>query len=352
MLEYLKAVSCKTLDILFFAGLEEYPLRKIPALLIVVAIILTLSVIVYLQHQKGNEPDGRVYQGYIEGDYLYMSSPLSGRIVKITAGKGGSVSTGDLLFEIDSQPYEDSYREAQSLYHAALARYKDLNKGQRPEELAVLEASMEEAEVTFTYSKNKYERAKNLYEKKVISKDNYESALSAFERDRARMAELKAKLKTAKLGARDEQIVAARKEVERAKAVQDKAQWQLAQTKGHSPRSARVVDVLYTEGEFAPAGAPIVSLLPPEGVKVRFFVPEPVLSLIKTGLSVSVLRDGVKDVLTGKISYIAPYAEYTPPLIYSKENREKLVFMVEATFDDAAKLHLNPGQPVEVEISR
>jgi HlyD family secretion protein len=320
--------------------------------LIIIAIIISISIVVYLQILKAGESDGWVYQGYIEGEFLYMSCPLSGQVVKIAVEKGDSVAPGALLFEIDPEPYVASYREAQSLYHAAEARYRDLTKGLRPRELAVLEASIQEVEVTLTYSKNKYERAKDLYEKKVISKDNYELTLSAFERDKARLAELRAKLETAKLGARDEQLEAAGREVERAQAVLDKAKWQVAQTKGLSPGSARVVDVLYTEGEFAPAGAPIVSLLPPEKIKTRFFVPEPMLSVIKTGQSVTVARDGVKETLTGEITYIAPYAEYTPPLIYSKENREKLVFMIEASIDDAAAQVLNPGQPVEVNISR
>ncbi|MDF1525716.1 MAG: HlyD family efflux transporter periplasmic adaptor subunit [bacterium] len=145
---------------------------------------------------------------------------------------------------------------------------------------------------------------------------------------------------------------AAKKDIEGAKAALDKAQWYLAQTKGISPGSARVVDVLYAEGEFVPAGAPVVSLLPPERVKVRFFVPESMLSAINTGLNVDIARDGAEQVLAGKISYIAPYAEYTPPLIYSKENREKLVFMVEASFNPPAAEDLNPGQPVEVSISK
>lgn len=328
-------------------------MRKIPAIaLIIIATTVAISVAYYLQIQTTGKTDGSVYQGYIEGDYLYMSAPLSGRIVRIAVEKGGSVKSGALLFELDPQPYGDSYREAQSIYRAAIARYKDLTKGQRPKELAVLEAAIEEVQVSFTYSKNKYERAENLYEKKVISKDKFEMALSAFERDRARLAELKAKLETAKLGARNEQVEAARNEVEKAKAAQDKAKWQLTQTRGVSPRAARVVDVLYAEGEFVPAGAPVVSLLPPEKVKVRFFVPEPMLPVFKTGQSVIIARDGARGRITGKITYIAPYAEYTPPLIYSKENREKLVFMVEASVDHAAADVLNPGQPVEVGIDR
>ena len=321
-------------------------------LFIITAIIVSISAIAYLKIIQIEKPAEGVYQGYIEGDYLYISSPVGGKVVKLAVEKGGSVTSGALLFELDPEPAGDSYREAQSLYQAAMARHKDLTKGLRPQELAVIEASIEEVKVAFEYSKNKYERAKNLYEGKVISEDKFEATQSVFKRDQARLAELRAKFETAKLGARDDQIEAARQETERTMAVLDKAKWQLAQTKGISPASARVVDVLYAEGEFAPAGAPVVSLLPPERVKVRFFVPEPMLSAIKTGQNVAITRDGAEHVLRGKISFIAPYAEYTPPLIYSKENREKLVFMVEASLDHAAAENLNPGQPVEVSISK
>ncbi|MCJ7498995.1 HlyD family efflux transporter periplasmic adaptor subunit [bacterium] len=328
-------------------------MKKIAVFLfIITAIIISILALAYLKVFQIEPSAEGVYQGYIEGDYLYISSSVGGKVVNLAVEKGGSVTSGALLFELDPEPYGDSYREAQSLYQAAMARHKDLTKGLRPQELVALEASIEELRVTYVYSKNKFERAKNLYEKKVISKDKFEVAQSAFERDRARLEELKAKFETAKLGARDDQVEAAKQDVERAKAALDKAQWYLAQTKGISPGSARVVDVLYGEGEFAPAGVPVVSLLPPESVKVRFFVPEPMLSSIKTGQNVDIERDGTEQVLTGKISYIAPYAEYTPPLIYSKENREKLVFMVEASFNHTAAEDLNPGQPVEVSISK
>jgi HlyD family secretion protein len=97
-----------------------------------------------------------------------------------------------------------------------------------------------------------------------------------------------------------------------------------------------------------PAGAPVVNLLPPGNIKVRFFVPEREVGALKPGQPVTLACDGCTGPIPAQITYVAPQAEYTPPVIYSRERREKLVFMVEArpAPADAPKLH--PGQPVEV----
>jgi HlyD family secretion protein len=111
-----------------------------------------------------------------------------------------------------------------------------------------------------------------------------------------------------------------------------------------------VIDTLYSSGEWVAAGMPVISLLPPENIKVKFFVSEKQLGAIKLGQTISVTCDGCTTPVAAAISFIAPQAEYTSPLIYSKENRTTLVFLVEARAkaEDAVKLH--PGQPVEVKL--
>jgi HlyD family secretion protein len=110
-----------------------------------------------------------------------------------------------------------------------------------------------------------------------------------------------------------------------------------------------VYDTLYRQGEWVAAGKPVVALLPPQNIKVRAFVPETRVGSIHYGDEVRVAVDGVRDPFIGKISYISPHAEYTPPVIYSRESRDKLVFMVEAVFDPATAAKLHPGQPVDVQ---
>jgi len=298
-----------------------------------------------------NNNPGHVYQGYIEGDFLYISSPVGGTVANVPVSKGERVESGALLFELDPDPERAAYEEAKSQFQAAQSLYEDKTKGQRASELAAIKASIKQAEAALEFSKKEFQRLKELYEKEIIAQDRFDSAKSAYDRDRATVAELRARLKTAGLGARNDQIEAARKDVERAQAALDRAEWALRQKKGFAPSAGLVVDTLYTEGEFVPTARPVVIFLPPEKVRARFFVPEQKLSAIKTGQEVSVVLDGRDTPVKGTISYISPEAEYTPPFIYSKDNREKLVFLVEATFEPEVARGLNPGQPVEVILS-
>jgi HlyD family secretion protein len=163
------------------------------------------------------------------------------------------------------------------------------------------------------------------------------------------VAQLQADLDTALLGSRTDQVIAAEAEVRAREAAVARAEWELGQKRQQAPKSGLVFDTLYREGEWVPAGRPVVVLLPPENIKVRAFVPEKRLGTIHPGDDAQVAVDGVPKAFSGKVSYISPRAEYTPPVIYSQESREKLVFMVEVVFDPQSAADLNPGQPVDVQ---
>ena len=128
-----------------------------------------------------------------------------------------------------------------------------------------------------------------------------------------------------------------------------KADWDLAQKRQSAMQPGLVFDTLYRTGEWVAAGRPVVALLPPENIKVRAFVPETRVGSIHPGDRVRVLVDGVSEPFVGKVSFISPQAEYTPPVIYSQESRGKLVFMIELRFDAATSARLHPGQPVDVQ---
>jgi HlyD family secretion protein len=127
-----------------------------------------------------------------------------------------------------------------------------------------------------------------------------------------------------------------------------KADWDLSQKRQAAPQAGEVFDTLYREGEWVAAGRPVVVLLPPRNIKVRAFVPETRIGAIQPGDRVLVTVDGVAAPFIGKVSFISPQAEYTPPVIYSRESRSKLVFMIEAIFDNQTAAKLHPGQPVDV----
>src|SRR6185295_16013061 len=131
-----------------------------------------------------------------------------------------------------------------------------------------------------------------------------------------------------------------------------KAEWDLGQKRQSSVQAGLVYDTLYREGEWVPAGRPVVALLPPPNLKVRAFVPQARVATLRPGDPARVFVDGVETPFAGRLSFISPQVEYTPPVIFSKESREKLVFLVELRFDDATAARLNPGQPVDVEFGQ
>jgi HlyD family secretion protein len=195
-------------------------------------------------------------------------------------------------------------------------------------------------------------RPKSILEVQRMDCTTYRAAVNMNELQRAlmvRVAELNAQLKVTQLAGRADEISAALSEVKAAREQLAQADWRLQQKSQKAPRAALVADTLYTAGEWVQAGMPVVSLLPAENIKLKFFVSEKQLGALKIGQDVNVTCDGCAAIIA-KITYIAPQAEYTSPLIYSKENRATLVFMIEARASPGEALKLHPGQPVEVKL--
>jgi HlyD family secretion protein len=134
-----------------------------------------------------------------------------------------------------------------------------------------------------------------------------------------------------------------------AKANLEWAKTRLARRRAASPADGTIQEVYYRPGETVQPGRPVISLLPPGNLKIRFFAPETVLPTIKYGQTVGVSCDGCEQGLAAKVSFIAKSAEYTPPVIYSRDERAKLVFLIEARPDHPEKFRV--GQPVTVTLA-
>ncbi len=291
------------------------------------------------------------YQGYLEGDFVYVAAPLAGRLDRLAVTKGARVVAGAPLFSLEQSAETSSLREGAERLRQAQARLADLRKGSRPTELAALEARLAQARAAAELSALGLERATKLHETTVLSDDDYDRARLNHEADTKQVAETEAQLATARLGSRTDVVAAAEADAAAAQAALDRAGWSVAQKSQSAAQAALVYDTLYREGEFVPAGAPVVSLLPPENIKVRFFVPEADFGALKAGENVRVAVTGRAAPLAARISYLSPQPEYTPPVLYNRENRAKLVFMVEALpVDPAAARDLHPGQPVDVTV--
>ena len=292
----------------------------------------------------GGDGGPLVVQGYVEGEYVYVGSPVAGRLETLDVARGAHVAEGAPLFQLDRSSEQPARDDAAARLARAEASLANLRKGKRPSEIDSIQAQLTQANAMLKLSEAKLERRKPLGD--AVSREDVEQASAEYERDKARIAELQAELETARLGARADEIQAAEAEVSAAQAQLAQAEWRLGELAQAAPQAGLVIDTLYRTGEWVAAGAPVVSMLPPGNVKVRFFLPEPQLGAIAVGDEVQVRCDACVPGLLAEISFIAPEAEYTPPVIYSREMRAKLVYLVEAKprQPDA----LRPGQPVDV----
>lgn len=306
-----------------------------------------LAVLCNLAGCGRSEPN-RV-QGYVEGEYVYVASPLSGTLELLYVQRGNQVKEGDALFALDSIPEKAALDEAERRVSQAAANLQDAKKGKRPSEIESLKEQMKQARAALVLSEKELARRENLFAATAISAEMLDLARSTNDQNRHRLSQLEADITTAQLGSRIDQISAAEAAMRAQEAELAKAQWELSQKQRFAPRDALVFDTLYREGEWVAAGRPVVALLPPQNIKVRAFVPETRIGAIHTGDSVRVFVDGIRQPFAGKVSYISPRVEYTPPVIYSDEARSKLVFMIEAVFDPKTAEKLHPGQPVDVE---
>jgi HlyD family secretion protein len=287
------------------------------------------------------------WQGYLEGEFVHIAAPLGGRLDQLAVQKGTHVEAGTPLFTLERTSELATQSEAADRLRAALARLADLKKGARPSELATLEARLDQARSAAELSRRELARQEELFKTGAIAQSDFDRARLSHERNTRALDELGAQLTTAQLGARSDLIAAAEAEAAAASAAKERADWAVLEKSQKAPRPALVYDTLYRQGEFVAAGSPVVSLLPPENLKIRFFVPEPEFATLKPNDPVRVAIGGAEP-RDARISYLSPKPEYTPPVLYNRNNRAKLVFMVEALFTGGSTPELHPGQPVDV----
>ncbi len=297
-----------------------------------------------------SKPAESVYQGYVEGEYARVATSFPGTLEQLDVQRGARVGQGDPLFALENENETAARSEAQQRLRNAEAQLANLRKARRPSEIEAVRAQLAQAQAAAALSQAQLKRTEELVARQFVSKAQLDEARSARDRDRARVEQLQAELKTAHLAARVDEIRAAEAAVAAARATLEQADWRLKQKSVASPVAGLVADTLYVRGEWVPAGAPVVSLLPPANIKVRFFVPETVLGSLAVGQSVRITCDACGAPVAAPITYIALQAEYTPPVIYSRESRSKLVYMLEARPAPEVAARLHPGQPVDVRL--
>ena len=288
------------------------------------------------------------YAGYVEGKFVYVASSQAGRLEELSVARGETVENDHPLFALEREPELSAELQARQFLRADEARLADLKTGKRVPEVDVVRAQLAQATSENRKSVELLKSYEAQYSSGGIALTDLITARAAVQTSAAAVHEYESNLAVAALPARDQQIQAQAEIVAADRAALQQASWKLQQKQITSPREGLVFDTLYRRGEWVAAGSPVVQILPPDEIEVRFFVPESVVGNLRVGQSVSVHCDGCAAALPANITFISTQVEYTPPVIYSNENRSKLVFMVIAKppADRAADLH--PGQPLEV----
>ncbi len=299
------------------------------------------------------EPEVDYYQGYVEVEYLHLALPQSGRIEQLTVQRGDRVEADSLLLALEATREQAALAETSSRLLQTQAQWQDLGTGLRAEERAVIQAQLAQARSAAELSAREAERRRTLVHRKLLAAEEADAAQTLAQRDAQRVNELRAQLKVAALPARQAQIDAAQAAVLSAEAAQQQAQWTLDQRRLDSPAAGWLHEVYFHRGEWAPGGAPLLAIAPEDRFEVRFFVPTAIAGRLVAGQTVQITGPGLPRPLEAQVTAVADQAEYAPPLIFSRDRNEKLLFQIRARIDnrvDGERLRLNPGLPVEVRL--
>jgi HlyD family secretion protein len=287
------------------------------------------------------------YLGYVEGETSLIAPPVAGRLVQRPVDRGVQVKKGDRLFVIDPVVAEAEVDRAQGALAEAKSRYENLLKGKRPEEKEITVAQRHETEAALANAEIEFKRQTELLAKGVGTRKDYDNAESNMRQLRMRQASLVAQERVNELAARPDEIDAAKAQVDQDQAALDQAKKRLSDLMPGAPEDGLIENTFFNVGEWVPAGTPVVSLLPPFRVKLRFYAPEEDVARARMGQTVNFTCDSCPPDLKADIIYISPRSEFTPPVIYSQTARTKLVFLIEAR-PQAGQTLLSPGLPVTV----
>jgi HlyD family secretion protein len=252
-----------------------------------------------------------VMQGYGEADYIYLSSQDAGIIGELLVREGDAVEAGAQIFRLDAERLGYGAQSAEAQRAAATAAVRT-------------------AQAEATLAQRNYARGAQLARQGFYPRARLDSDLAARDAANARLAQ-------------------ARREATAIGAEAGLAEERVRDLAGTAPAAGTIEQVFHRQGEVVAAGAPIVALLPPQNMKVRFFAPEASLAQLPVGARVMVSCDGCAEPVPARVSFVAREPQFTPPVIYSLEEREKLVFLVEARFEGATPIR--PGMPVDVRIA-
>lgn len=308
--------------------------------------LILAAIVLFLPACKQNQS----LQGYVEGYFTYLSANTDGYLQQLHVDRGYEVKADQQLFVLEAQPQEAQLLQAQQKLKQAESDLSNLQKGQRATVLAGIQAQLKQAQAELRLAQSTFARNQKLIKTNTISKQQFDQAKAEFESSQQKLQQQIANLEEAKLGARTDVVQAAEATVAAANAEVNQAAWYLAKKAVSAPTDGTIFDTYYTNGEFVPAGRPVLSMLIPGDVRIIFYVSESLLSKIKVGQTIHINCDGCEKIASAKIDFISSEAEYTPPIIFSEKERKKFVYRVEAKFNEQDAKLMHPGQPVDVSL--
>lgn len=288
--------------------------------------------------------------GYVEGEYVYLSVPVSGYLKELPLRRGAHLVPGQLVFGIAADQDEKNLAQAQQLAQAAGQRSANLINSRRTPEITSAQAKLQAARSALDMANSRLRREEQLAAQNFVSELALDEARNQQKLVQAQWEAAQAGLKLAQepIG-RDAERSAAKAEYQASQFLAAQKQWLVEHSRAKAEATGELVDLYFRVGEWVPAGKPVASVLPDNGRLIRFFVPEPVLTKLRVGQRVQISCDACPDKLEAPIEVISPHAEYSPPVIYSKEQRHKLLFRVDAR-PGADAYKLPPGLPVTVRL--
>ena len=292
--------------------------------------------------------DSRFY-GYVEGEYVYVAPQGSGILETLAVTRGDTIAANAPLFTLDDDKQRVALMKARANLSVAEADLQNESTGKRPAEIAVIEEQLRSAEAQLALAELTFKRSSELASLDFVASSKLDQDNATLDAAEAAVAEQRAQLKVARLPARTAQLKAAKYQVRAAQEDVVRSEIDLAERRVAAPATGYVQQTYYLPGEYVAAGQPVVSILPPGEIKFLFYVGEPQLVGLEIGTPVLIGCDGCQEPVKARISYLSSSAEYTPPVIYSLEDRSKLVFRAEAL--PIGETTLLPGQPIDVRVA-
>ena len=313
---------------------------------------LGLPVLLAVMMAGCGHPMTPAWQGYAEGDYLSLAAPTAGYLASLDAPRGVRVAQGDVTFTLATDPDAQAAAGADARVRSAQERLTNLAEPRRQTEIAALEATLRADEANLALTAADYTRVSALAERRLIAVQALDEARSRRDAAEAAVSAARATLAPARetLGRRAE-VAGARSDLDAARAEAEQKHWIVERKQVSAPSVGVIADTYYRPGEWVTSGATVASLLPDDRRRIRFFVPETDLTRITLGTAIVAHCDGCTRALRGTVDYIAPQSEYTPPVIYSRDTRARLVFRIEAAPLPGDAGLLQPGLPLDVTLA-